>query len=71
LVNSSNIRLSGSFVIRRGRFFCKDGLFCCEEKYLQEKTLKEVIVEAERTAQTLEISAEESKRIHEGVPVEA
>ncbi|TBL73273.1 aldehyde dehydrogenase family protein [Paenibacillus thalictri] len=36
------------------------------------KTMKEALVEVERTAQTLEISAEEAKRIHgEGVPVEA
>jgi len=36
------------------------------------KTLKEAIVEVERTAQTLEISAEEAKRIHgEGIPVES
>lgn len=36
------------------------------------KTLKEAVVEVERTALTIEISAEEAKRIHgEGVPVEA
>ncbi|CAG7616111.1 aldehyde dehydrogenase family protein [Paenibacillus allorhizosphaerae] len=36
------------------------------------KTLKEAVVEVERTAQTLEISAEEAKRIHgEGIPVES
>lgn len=36
------------------------------------KTMKEAIVEVERSAQTLEISAEEAKRIHgEGIPVES
>jgi acyl-CoA reductase-like NAD-dependent aldehyde dehydrogenase len=36
------------------------------------KTIKEAIVEVERTAQTLEVSAEEAKRIHgEVVPVES
>ncbi|GIP31561.1 aldehyde dehydrogenase family protein [Paenibacillus sp. J2TS4] len=36
------------------------------------KTWKEALVEVERTAQTLEVSAEEAKRIQgEGVPVEA
>ncbi|MFD0871416.1 NADP-dependent glyceraldehyde-3-phosphate dehydrogenase [Chlamydia abortus] len=36
------------------------------------KTLKEALVEVERTSQTLEVSAEEAKRIQgEGIPVEA